>query len=61
MVDRPDPLTLRLAELHGDDATGHDPDLDRRLREAEEHPEGLIDGEQFFREERERLRKRRQP
>jgi len=35
-------------------------ELDRRLKEVEEHPEQLIDGEQVFREARERLQKRRQ-
>ncbi|VTU02695.1 : Unstab_antitox [Gemmataceae bacterium] len=55
----------RLTETLGDDGLEHDPafeaELNRRLREVEEHPERLIDGEQVFREARERLQKRRQP
>jgi putative addiction module component (TIGR02574 family) len=35
-------------------------ELQRRLKEVEEHPENLLDGEQVLREARERLQKRRQ-
>lgn len=46
------------------DDTTNDPEfqaeLVRRLKEVEEHPERLLDGEQVFREVREHLERRRQ-
>ena len=47
------------------DETSDDPEfqaeLQRRLKEVEEHPENLLDGEQVMNELREHLRRKRQP
>ncbi|MBA4189922.1 MAG: hypothetical protein C0467_18210 [Planctomycetaceae bacterium] len=49
-----------------DDQAEEEPDpaflaeLNRRLREVEEHPERLLDGEQVMAETRERLRRKRE-